>query len=268
MGGKARSQSLFTGSTGSAAPRAGRSGSAAPRGRAAAPEHVEKILEVLQETWAKAHCELRHEDPYQLLCATILSAQTTDRRVNRVTRELFERYPDPAALARADLGELETIIHSTGFHRAKARNLRATAELLVERHGGEVPRTMRQLLTLPGVARKTANLVLGVAFGVASGIVVDTHVHRVSVRLGLAGDRENFPGSDPARGAAGSSPVAIERELMAIIPRRRWIAVSQQLIWHGRRVCHARKAPECVECTLAPSCPSASLLASHGRGSR
>lgn len=242
MGGKARSQSLRS------RPASAR---AANRARRQPPERVAKILEVLQETWPKARCELRHDDPYQLLCATILSAQSTDRRVNQVTRELFERYPDPAALARAETADLEVLIHSTGFYRAKAGHLRAMARLLVERYSGEVPRTMRQLVTLPGVARKTANLVLGVAYGVASGIVVDTHVHRVSGRLGLA--------DDPDRPGFSKDPVKIERRLMAVIPRRRWIAVSQQLIWHGRRVCHARKPPECDTCTLAPLCPSSSL---------
>lgn len=213
------------------------------RALAPSPQAVEKLLQVLQETWGEAHCELDHDNAYQLLCATILSAQSTDRRINQVAPALFERYPDAFALARAEPEELEGLIRSTGFYRIKAQYLRDMARALVERHGGEVPRTMRQLIALPGVARKTANVVMSVAFGLASGIVVDTHVQRVSGRLGLS------PESDP---------VKIERDLMAHFARPHWIDLSQQLIWHGRRICHARK-PDCENCPVAPLCPSAEI---------
>jgi endonuclease III len=204
---------------------------------------VASILETLAATWGHAVCELDHRDAFELLCATILSAQSTDRRVNLVTPALFARYPDPAALAAADPAELETIIHSTGFFRAKAKNLIAMARRLVTEFGGQVPRTMDELVTLPGVARKTANVVLGTAYRIASGVVVDTHVMRLAGRLGLS---------------HASEPVSIERDLMEQIPTERWIDVAHQLIWHGRRICHARK-PECDRCPLAPHCPSAGI---------
>lgn len=207
------------------------------------------MLQVLQQTWGHAHCELDHENAYQLLCATILSAQSTDRRINQVTPALFARYPDAFALAQADTRELEELIRSTGFYRMKGKYLREMAKAVVARHGGEIPRTMRQLVLLPGVARKTANVVLGVAFGTESGIVVDTHVQRVSRRLGLTAERD---------------PVKIEQDLMALFPKPRWIDLSQQMIWHGRRVCHARK-PSCDDCPLAPLCPSFSLLRQDAR---
>ncbi|HLU65338.1 MAG TPA: endonuclease III, partial [Kofleriaceae bacterium] len=167
----------------------------------------------------------------------------TDRRVNMVTPELFRRYPTPAALARADLAEVEQLVHSTGFFRQKARSIVAMARTVVSDFGGEIPRTMEEMVKLPGVARKTANVVLGSAYGIPSGVVVDTHVIRVAGRLGLT---------------SHTDPVKIERDLMEQVPRDRWIAVGHQLIWHGRRICHAVK-PSCAECPLAPLCPSAVL---------
>lgn len=189
--------------------------------------------------------ELDHENAYQLLVATILAAQSTDKLVNTVTPRLFARYPDPAALARADQAELEPMIFSTGFYRMKARHLIAMARRIVECHGGQVPDTMAGLTDLPGVARKTANVVLGSAFGKNEGIVVDTHVSRVAPRLGLT---------------THTDPVKIEQDLMQLVPRDQWSIFAHRLIWHGRRVCHARQ-PDCDRCTLAPLCPSSALAA-------
>jgi endonuclease III len=202
---------------------------------------VRSILDGLEDLYPEVDCELDRGSPFQLLCATILSAQCTDERVNRVTPELFRRFPDAEAMSGAGLPELETIIRSTGFFRQKAKNLKATATALRERHGGEPPRSLAELTQLPGVARKTASVVLGTAFGLAEGVVVDTHVQRLAMRLGLtrAGDVKR-----------------IEADLMQVIPRERWIRFSHQIIWHGRRVCFARK-PSCGSCTLAPFCPSA-----------
>jgi len=199
------------------------------------------MLELLQRTWGHATCELDHQNAYQLLVATILSAQSTDRRINMVTPELFRRYPGPVELANADASELEEQIRSTGFFRQKAKNLIAMARAVVAEFDGQIPRTMDGLTSLPGVARKTANVVLGTAFGIADGIAVDTHVKRLAGRLGLS---------------AEATPEKIERDLMAAIPRERWIDFNQQLIWHGRRTCHAKK-PDCEHCPLAPLCPSA-----------
>ena len=201
------------------------------------------ILEILQRTWPKATCELNFKNAYQLTVATILSAQSTDKRVNMVTPALFRRYPTPARLARADLGELEEQVHSTGFFRQKARSLVRMAQTVVSDFGGEIPRTMEEMVQLPGVARKTANVVLGSAYGIPSGVVVDTHVIRVAGRLGLTREVD---------------PVKIERDLMQVAPPERWIDLGHQLIWHGRRICHARK-PDCQACPLAPVCPSAEL---------
>jgi endonuclease-3 len=201
------------------------------------------IIEILQRTWPKATCELDFKNAYQLTVATILSAQSTDRRVNMVTPGLFRKYPTPARLAKADLAELEEMVHSTGFFRQKARTLIKMADTVVREFRGQIPRTMDEITRLPGVARKTGNVVLGSAYGVASGVVVDTHVTRVAGRLGLT--RE-------------SDPVKIERDLMKLCPADRWIDLGHQLIWHGRRICHAR-APECEACPLAPLCPSAEL---------
>jgi endonuclease III len=205
------------------------------------PSRVKAILQELDRLYPAADCELERRNPFQLLCATILSAQCTDERVNRVTPVLFARFPTPAALAEAPLPVLENIIRSTGFFRNKAKNLVGASRVLDERWSGKMPRSMEALLTLPGVARKTANVVLGTAFGIAEGVVVDTHVTRVAQRLALT--RE-------------TTPEKIEHDLMGIIPRERWILLAHQIIWHGRRICHARK-PSCDTCPLAPNCPGA-----------
>jgi endonuclease-3 len=198
------------------------------------------IFELLTGEYPDAHCELEFVDPFQLGVATILSAQTTDERVNMVTPGLFARYPDARSLAGARQEEVEEIIRSTGFFRNKARNIIGFARGLMERHGGEVPRTMTELSALPGVGRKTANVVLGNAFGVDEGVVVDTHVKRLATRLGFTREK---------------TPEKIERDLMAVFPRDRWTLLSHLLIWHGRRVCDARK-PRCEACTASYLCPS------------
>ena len=204
---------------------------------------VRTILEGLAALYPDADCELHWKDPYQLVVATILSAQCTDARVNMVTPELFRRWPDARALAKARPAELERVIQSTGFFRNKAKNLLGMARVLVEKHGGRVPRTMEEMLELPGVARKTANVVLGTAYGLPTGVVVDTHVHRLSRRLGLT---------------RRDDPKKIELDLMKKVPSEQWIAFAHRLIWHGRRVCDARR-PRCDACTLAPHCPSAAV---------
>jgi endonuclease-3 len=196
------------------------------------------LLGGLGTLYPDATCELDFRSPYELVVATILSAQCTDQRVNQVTPELFRRWPTPRALAGAGQAEVERVIQSTGFFRNKAKSLRGMARVLVERHGSEVPRTMEEMLDLPGVARKTANVVLGTAYGLATGVVVDTHVHRLSRRLGLT--RED-------------DPKKIERDLMALLPEEEWVGFAHRLIWHGRRVCVARK-PRCGVCPLP--CPS------------
>jgi endonuclease III len=208
-----------------------------------APARVAAILQGLEQLYPDVECELVHKNPFQLMCATILSAQCTDERVNLVTPKLFATFPTPQAMADAPAAVLEDIIRSTGFFRQKARSLKTSSALLVERYGGEVPRTIEELLVLPGVARKTANVVLGTAYGLAVGVVVDTHVQRLSLRLGLTREL---------------TPQKIEEDLMKVIPREHWIRFSHQLIWHGRRVCFARK-PDCAGCLLAPHCPSAFL---------
>jgi endonuclease-3 len=205
------------------------------------PARVRAILRGLEKLYPDVDCELDRETPFQLLIATILSAQTTDQRVNQVTPRLFATFPTPQAMAEAPLPVLEDIIRSTGFYRQKAKSLQGTAALLVERFGGELPRTLAELRQLPGVARKTANVVLGTAFGIAEGVVVDTHVQRLSLRLALTRQ---------------TAPEKIEQDLMQVIPGDHWIRFSHQLIWHGRRVCFARK-PDCEHCLLAPHCPSA-----------
>jgi endonuclease III len=206
-----------------------------------AADRIGPIIERLRRAHPDAHCALVHRTPLQLLIATILSAQCTDERVNQVTPSLFERYPTARALAEADREELEQMIHSTGFFRNKAASIQETCRILVDEHGDEVPAEMEKLLKLRGVARKTANVVLGNAFGIAEGIVVDTHVKRLSHRLGLS---------------AESTPEKIERDLMALVPRPEWIDISHLLIFHGRRVCDARK-PACAACTLNDLCPAA-----------
>jgi endonuclease-3 len=204
---------------------------------------VEAVLDGLETMYPDVDCELDRENPFQLLCATILSAQCTDERVNKVTPGLFQRYPDARAMAKAGQSALEGIIRSTGFFRQKAKSLKGSATALLDRHGGEIPKTIADLTRLPGVARKTANVVLGTAYGIAEGVVVDTHVQRLSMRLGLT---------------RKSDPKGIEQDLMKVVPQNRWIRFSHQLIWHGRRVCFARK-PNCAGCLVAPVCPSAGL---------
>lgn len=193
-----------------------------------------------QQIYPDAHCELSFSTPLELLVATILSAQCTDVRVNLVTPALFARCRSAADYGTIPQEELETIIHSTGFYRNKAKSIRAMGTILVEQHHGEVPRTMEKLSALPGVGRKTANVVLGNAFGINEGIVVDTHVGRLSLRLGLT---------------THTDPVKIERDLMKLLPRQQWCDLSHWLIWHGRRRCKARN-PDCKECELRALCPS------------
>jgi endonuclease-3 len=202
---------------------------------------ITEVIDRLKREYPDAHTELDWTNPLELLVATMLSAQTTDVRVNQVTKALFRKYRSAADYAEADPGELEEDIRPTGFYRNKARALQGMARALLEEHGGEVPRTMAELVTLPGVGRKTANVVLGNAFGVDEGIVVDTHVRRVSQRLGLTTSQE---------------PEKIEQDLMAVVPREDWTIFSHLLIFHGRRVCKARK-PHCPSCVLNDICPSA-----------
>jgi endonuclease-3 len=204
----------------------------------ATPARVRAILEKLDMAYPAVTCALDHEDAFQLLISTILSAQCTDVRVNQVTNTLFPKYPSPKHFAYANPAELEQDIRPTGFFRNKTKSVIGASRKIVEEFGGEVPRTMEELLTLPGVARKTANVVLGTAFGIASGVVVDTHVQRLSNRLDLT---------------RNSDPKKIEQDLMQVIPQDRWILFSHQLIWHGRRVCVARK-PRCSECNLERIC--------------
>ena len=199
------------------------------------------IADALEELYPEVRCELDFSTPFELLVATILSAQCTDKRVNMVTPALFARFPDVRAMADAPTEELEALIRSTGFYHNKAKNIVGASRLLLEQFDGTVPQTMDELLTLPGVARKTGNVILGTAFEKEAGIAVDTHVIRLSHRLGLSRQED---------------PVKIERELCAVLPRQRWTRTGHQIIWHGRRVCDA-KAPRCDECTLAPLCPSA-----------
>lgn len=201
------------------------------------------ILDRLKHAYPDARCALDHRNAFELLVATILSAQTTDVRVNLVTPKLFSRYPNAAALARARQADVEAIIKSTGFFRNKARSIIGMAQAVVADHGGKVPGTMDELLTLPGVGRKTANVVLGNAFGLNEGVVVDTHVARLSRLLGLTRQTD---------------PVKIEQALMKLFPRDDWALLSHLLIFHGRRVCIARR-PKCGECVLADVCPSARL---------
>jgi len=202
-----------------------------------------EILLRLKNLYPEAPCTLDYETPVQLMVATILAAQCTDERVNTVTPALFRRFPDAAALAGADLFELEALVRSTGFYRNKAKNIQAACRLIMKQFGGEVPRSMEQLTSLPGVARKTANVVSAHAFGVNLGVTVDTHVKRLSYRLGLTKNTE---------------PVKIERDLMKLLPQPDWENWSIRLVYHGRAICHARN-PQCDRCVLADLCPSAHL---------
>jgi endonuclease III len=205
----------------------------------ATEKSVAAIVAGLHELYPDADVELDHENPLQLLIATILSAQSTDRRVNEVTRTLFQKYRTAQDFADADPEVFQREIHSTGFFNQKTKSVLGAARAIVERHGGEVPQTMEELVELPGVARKTANVVLGAAFRKPVGFVVDTHVKRLAYRLGLSDQTD---------------PVKVERDLIARLPKREWIFLGHALIWHGRRVCHARR-PDCERCGLARVCP-------------
>ena len=204
---------------------------------------LKKIIAGFQKTYPDAHCELAHADPLQLLVATILSAQCTDKRVNIVTPALFSKYRTAADFADAPRADLEQAIKSIGFFRSKARNIQNCCRKLVELHGGEVPRTMEELIQLGGVGRKTANVVLGNAFGVVVGVIVDTHAMRLSRRLGLTTEK---------------TPEKIERDLMKLLPRSHWLLFSHWLVWHGRRRCDARK-PDCANCEVLKWCPQTGL---------
>lgn len=204
------------------------------------PKRVAAILARLDEAFPDATCELKHENAFQLLISTILSAQCTDVRVNQVAETLYKKYPTPEAFAHANPAELEQDIRPTGFFRNKTKSIMGASHAILERFGGQVPRTMEEMLTLPGAARKTANVVLGTTYGIASGVVVDTHVIRISNRLDLTRNED---------------PKKIEQDLMQIIPKDKWIKFSHQVIWHGRRVCQARK-PKCMECNLETICYS------------
>jgi endonuclease-3 len=205
-----------------------------------APERISAILRALDEAYPNAVCALNHKTPWELLVATILSAQCTDVRVNMVTPELFRRFPGPTSMAEAPIPELEVLIRTTGFFRNKAKSIKGAAQAIVARFGGEVPKTLAELITVPGAARKTANVVLGVSFGLAEGVVVDTHVFRIARRLGLA---------------KGDTPQKVEEELMKVLPHEKWIDFSHQVIHHGRQVCIARN-PRCNVCNLEQLCRS------------
>jgi endonuclease-3 len=221
--------------------KAGGRAKAAGGGLELDPKRIAELLRRLEATYPNAQCALHHRNAWELLVATILSAQCTDARVNMVTPELFKKFPTPAAFAEASLPAIEEEIRSTGFYHNKAKSISGAAKKIVGEFGGKVPDTMEELLTLPGVARKTANVVLGVAFKKAEGVVVDTHVLRLSYRLGLT---------------RNTDPKKVEEDLMRIIPRDHWIAFSHEMIHHGRQICIARK-PKCVDCTLETLCDSA-----------
>ncbi len=206
-----------------------------------APERVAAILDALRKAYPNVVCALTHKNAFELTIATILSAQTTDVGVNKATPALFKAFPTPKALASASLTEIEPLIRTTGFYRAKAKNIQGAARVLVEKFGGKVPQTIEELTELPGVARKTDNVVLGSWFGIAAGVVVDTHVLRLSRRLELT---------------KATVPKKVEQDLMKVIPQHRWIQFSHELIHHGRQVCIARR-PRCVDCTLETLCNSA-----------
>ncbi|MEO6922648.1 MAG: endonuclease III [Bryocella sp.] len=205
-----------------------------------APERIAAILDALRKTYPNVVCALYHHNAFELTIATILSAQTTDVGVNKATPELFRMFPTPKALAAAPTAVVEQLIKTTGFYRAKAKNIQGAARVLIEKFHGEVPKTIEELIQLPGVARKTANVVLGSWFGIASGVVVDTHVLRISNRLELT---------------KNSDPVKVEQDLQKILPRDRWIQFSHELIHHGRQICIARK-PRCADCSLEHLCNS------------
>lgn len=204
-------------------------------------KNIQNIIKVLKQTYPNAKCALNHKNAFELLIATILSAQCTDERVNIVTTQLFKKYKTPKDLANAKIEELEQEVRSTGFYKNKAKNIKASSKVIVEHFSGRVPNNMNDLLTLPGVARKTANVVLGTWFNISSGIVVDTHVLRISYLLGLTKQK---------------NPEKVEQELMKIVQKQEWINFSHMLIWHGRKICIARR-PKCEICPLNKLCPSA-----------
>ncbi len=206
-------------------------------------EPIQIIIQRLRQTYPDAHCELDYETPHQLLVATILSAQCTDKRVNLVTPELFNRYSAVADFAAADRVELEEAVRSTGFYRQKAKYIQESSHTILHEYGGELPADMDSLLQLKGVARKTANVVLGEIYGIADGITVDTHVKRLTKRLGLTSETD---------------PTKVEKHLMAVVPRENWIEISHLLVFHGRRICFARR-PDCGSCPLNDICPSVEL---------
>ena len=213
------------------------------------PAQVARTYAKLRERHSDAHCELDHKSAFQLILATVLSAQSTDVMVNKITPELFKRWPTPKALAHAEPSEVEKVLSKIGMYRQKTKNVIGLSKLLLEEHAGEVPRTLAELVKLPGVGRKTANVVLGVAFGTPEGVVVDTHVQRISQRLGWTKHTE---------------PVEIEQDLMALFPRSDWDMLSHTLIFHGRRICAARK-PACAACPVSAECPSAFNAENVGR---
>ncbi len=201
--------------------------------------YARRIVRHLAKGYPDAECALHYESPFQLLIATILSAQCTDERVNLVTAELFKKYPTPFDLAAATQKQVEKIINSAGFFRSKARNIRGCSQQLIDRHQGEIPRSLEELVVLPGVGRKTANVLLGTEFGIPSGVVVDTHVGRISRRLGLTSETD---------------AVKVERDLMRLLPKTEWIYYSHRMIHHGRKICDARK-PRCEDCSMKRFCP-------------
>ncbi len=205
------------------------------------------VLKALKQTYPTAHCELNYRSPFELLIATILSAQCTDKRVNLVTEGLFKKYKNPADYVQAPIKELEESVRSTGFYRNKARNIQGAAKAITEKFKGKVPETMEELVGLPGVGRKTANVVLGNAFGKSEGVVVDTHVTRISRLLGFT---------------RNTDAVKIERDLVKLIPKKDWTLVSHLLIWHGRRLCVARR-PDCGHCILKTECPHGVKISRH-----
>jgi endonuclease-3 len=221
----------------------------AKKAKAATPAQALTVYQVIRERHSDAHCELEHENPFQLIVATVLSAQSTDVMVNKITPELFRRWPGPSELANAEPGDVEKVLSKIGMFRQKTKNVIGLSKLLVDSHAGQVPRKLDELIKLPGVGRKTANVVLGVAFGAPEGVVVDTHVQRISQRLGLTKQTE---------------PVEIEQDLMKLFDRSLWDPLSHTLIFHGRRVCTARK-PACASCPAQTLCPSAFIAEQVGR---
>jgi endonuclease III len=207
----------------------------------AGPAEAQELYRLIRERHSDAHCELEHKSPFELIVATVLSAQSTDVMVNKITPELFKRWPGPAQLAKAEPSEVEQVLSKIGMFRQKTKNIVGLSKLLVEQHDGQVPRSLAELVKLPGVGRKTANVVLGVAFGQPEGVVVDTHVQRISQRLGLTRHDE---------------PLEIEQDLMKLFDRKLWDPLSHTLIFHGRRICTARK-PACAACPAQERCPSA-----------